>query len=75
MTVSNNKINSPSFNDSYQVRNKNTNPKTKNFDPFRVELSTRALLSEEYNKKENPFPLHNTDALSYTRQSKIVYKP
>ena len=75
MTVSNSAISSASFNNNSNIRSARTNNVEKNYDASRVELSTRAILSEEYNSNEYDFPVFNPDALTYTKQSKILYKP
>ena len=73
MEISSNRINNTSLNQNFQIRTNKTNAVQKDFNAFRVELSTRALLSDEYNSEEINFPIHNPDALLYTKQMKIVF--
>lgn len=74
MRISNNRISETSINQNFQVRTNKTRGVSKNFDAFRVDLSRRALLSDEYNSDENRFPIHNPDALQYTKQMRIIYE-
>ena len=73
MRIPSNSINETSVNQNFQIKTNRTRAVKKNLNAFRVELSTRALLSAEYNDEENTFPIHNSDALSYTKQMKIMY--
>ena len=73
MIIPSNSINETSVNQNFQIKTNRTRAVKKNLNAFRVELSTRALLSAEYNDEENTFPIHNSDALSYTKQMKIMY--
>ncbi|NQY21001.1 MAG: hypothetical protein HRT40_06800 [Campylobacteraceae bacterium] len=74
MTILNNRISNPSINNEFKLNRRVNKPANKSFEAFRVELSTKALLSEEYNSPVNPFPTFETDALTYTKQTKIIYK-
>jgi len=76
MRISNNRVNNTSINQNFQTRTNRTRSVRKNFDAFRVEISQRALLrlSEEFNDQDDFFPIHNPDALSYTKNSKIIYQ-
>ncbi len=73
MRIPSNSINETSVNQNFQIRTNRTRAVKKNLSAFRVELSTRALLSAEYNNEEDTFPIHNSDALAYTKQMKIMY--
>jgi len=73
MRISNNTVRQTSVNSNFQVRTNRADAVGKNYDAFRVELSTRALLSDEYNSDENYFPIHDPDALLYTKQMRIIY--
>lgn len=73
MRISSNRVNETSINQNFQVRTNRANAVQKDFTAFRVELSARALASEEFNSPENFFPIHNPDALQYTKNAKIVY--
>jgi len=73
MRISNNTVRDTSINQNFQVRTNKVRGVQKRQGAFRVELSTRALLSEEYNSEENYFPIHNPDALTYTKQMKVIY--
>ena len=75
MRISDNRINQPSFNQNLQTRTNKVSGNRRHTNAFKVDISTRALLSPEYNRKDNNFPIHNPDALTYTKQSKIIYKP
>ncbi|MCJ8326427.1 MAG: hypothetical protein MJK08_04930 [Campylobacterales bacterium] len=74
MTISNNRIANTSINNEFKLNRRVNKPANKSFEAFRVELSTKALLSEEYNSLTNSFPIFEPDALTYTRQNKIIYK-
>lgn len=75
MNISNNRISNSQVNNDFQINRRRINKSSnKNYDAFRVELSTKALLSEEYNSKSNNFPIADSEALIYTKQHKIIYK-
>lgn len=42
---------------------------------FRVDLSRKALLSEEFNNPSIKFPTHNTDVLQYSSNLNLILKP
>ncbi len=73
MQISNNRLNETSLTQNFQVRTNKVRAIKKNLNAFRVELSQRALSSKEYNSDEIFFPIHNEDALSYSKQLKINY--
>lgn len=73
MRISNNVVNDTSIGQSFQIRTNKAKLVQSNFGAFRVELSQRALMSEEYNSKEKYFPIHNPAAVSYSQQMKITY--
>lgn len=74
MRISNNSVNETSINQNFQVRTNRARAVRKDFDAVRVELSQRAMLSDEYNREENSFPIHNPDALLYTKQMRVIYR-
>jgi len=48
----------------------------KNFlEAFRVDLSQRALNSEEYNDSTINFPTYNEDVLQYSENLNLIFKP
>jgi len=73
MQITNNRVNDTSINQNFQIRTQKTQASRGTLDAVRVELSTRALLSDEYNREDNYFPIHNEDALTYSKQMKISY--
>ena len=74
MRISNNSVTKSSPNQNFQVRTNRANTVQKDYNAYRVELSIKALNSPEYNSSEQLFPIHNTEALQYTQNIKIIYK-
>jgi len=73
MQISNNRINDTSVNQNFRVRSPKAAVSKGSLDAVRVELSRRALLSDEYNREDNFFPIHNPDALTYSKQMRVTY--
>ncbi len=42
---------------------------------FRVDLSSRALSSKEFNDPSINFPTHNSDVLQYSNSLNLIFKP
>ena len=77
MRVSNNSYNryDSVVNNNSEVGSVKPTNRIKNFlQAFRVDLSDRALSSSEYNDSKIHFPIHNSEALTYTEKLDIVLK-
>ncbi len=73
MKISNNRVSDTSIGQNFRIKTDKIKAVKNKLNAFRVELSKRALASAEYNSDEIFFPIHNEDALAYTKHLKINY--
>ena len=73
MKISNNRVSDTSIGQNFRIKMDKIKAVKNKLNAFRVELSRRALQSDEYHSDEIFFPIHNEDALSYSKQLKITY--